>query len=481
MITSVPALGSVGVIKDALPQELPPSALTDVLNMRFKDGNAAVRIDGDAQVGAGTSVTPYYVTLYSNATANYIVHAGTAAVYAYNGSTTSDITGTAFTGASTDRWSGGTLNGVLVLNNGKDVPRYWGGAGNTASLPGWNANHKCAALRPFKSYLVALDVTKSGTRYPTLVKWSAAADPGYVPSSWDETDPTVEAGENSLAETSDACIDALPLGDTLIIYKEFSMYAMTYIGGQFIWQFRRIPGESGMLARGCGAITPMGHVVLTTNDVVLMNGDGATSLLTGKMRNWLFATMDSSNRRNSFVVANPTQNEVWVCFPETGQSACTKALIWNWETKTFSIRELSGATYGASGNFSSATALYLSTTESKILQADSGLTFHGSAFTAKVERTGMSFGDPNRVKLVRAVYPRIDGASGQTVYVQVGATMDPEAAYTWATAVPYTIGSTRKAPVFVSGRLIGLRVYSSSSYAWRVASVDLDIEPRGMY
>ena len=41
---------------------------------------------------------------------------------------------------------------------------------------------------PVQNYLIALDLTKSGTRYPHMVKWSAAADPGTVPASWDETD-----------------------------------------------------------------------------------------------------------------------------------------------------------------------------------------------------------------------------------------------------------------------------------------------------
>ena len=506
----ISSLGSVGVIADVQPQELPDSGLSDALNIRFRDGSAE-RIAGDAAALATPSVTPYHIQLFSTADTKYIVHAGLNAVYVDDGTTRTDITGTAPTGVQDNRWTGGTLNGVLVMNNGVDKPMYWGGdtATNLATLTGWNSSWKCASLRPHRNYLVALDVTKGSTRYPTMVKWSSAADPGAVPASWDETNPAIDAGEVDLADSPGSVIDAMPLGDVLIIYKESSMYSMSYIGGQYIWQFSKLPGESGILARGCVCAIPSGHLVLTAGDVVVHQGQAPQSILTGKMRRWLFKTMDSTYFHRSFVVSNPAYNEAWICFPRTGSALCDRALIWNWVDNTFSIRELNNVTYGCSGKFafsmSSAWSadsnpwssdpttwsqsdmtnampgIILCTTDPAIISADTGSDFHGTAFAAKIERIGMALGEPGMVKTVRSIFPRIDGATGSKVYIQTGGAMDVEGPYQWSDPVPYTIGSTYRADSFSSGRFIAYRVYSTDNFAWRVKSMDMDYVVRGPY
>ena len=59
--------------------------------------------------------------------------------------------------------------------------------------------------------------------------------------------------------------------------------------------------------------------------------------------------------------------------------------------------------------------------------------------------------------------------------------MDVEAPYTWGAAVPYTIGSTYKADMFVTGRFFGYRIYSEDTFSWRAKSMDFDIAMRGKY
>src|SRR5574343_1375312 len=119
-------LGSVGFIPDQLAQELPDAGLSSVANVRTRDGNIE-RIGGDTAIYTTPPVTPYFVAPYATSAARFVVYAGTAAVYADDGTTQTDITGTAPTGASGHRWTDGVLNGVLILNNSGDQPMYWGG------------------------------------------------------------------------------------------------------------------------------------------------------------------------------------------------------------------------------------------------------------------------------------------------------------------------------------------------------------------
>jgi hypothetical protein len=92
------------------------------------------------------------------------------------------------------------------------------------------------------------------------------------PYQWDEADASADTYETDLAETPDKLIDAMPMGDLLIVYKERSRYALQYVGFPDVIRPQRMPGEVGMLASGCGVQTPMGHVVLAPGDVVIHSG-----------------------------------------------------------------------------------------------------------------------------------------------------------------------------------------------------------------
>lgn len=507
---TIPDIGSLGLNKDMQPHELPVSALSEVQNIRMRDGSAE-RIYGETPVFTTPVVAPYHVQLFQTANSRFVVHVGTAAAYADDGSTQTNITGTAPTGSAGDRWTGGILNGVLVLNNGIDQPMYWSGdvAANLATLPGWTSTWRCAAMRPFKNYLIGMNWKKNTTYYPHMVKWSSAADPGTVPASWNEADPAVDAGETDLSETPGGIVDGLALGDTFIIYTTDAMYAMSYIGGQYIWQFRKLPGEVGLLARGCVCNIPSGHLVLALGDLVIHSGTGPQSILTGKLRRWLFSQIDENYSDRSFIVSNPALNEAWVCFPEVGQSVCTKVLIWNWSDNTFSLRDLNNVTCGTSGQYEftsgaswssdadtwdsdltswnksdialTQSRFLLGTSTPKLLGIDIGTDFDGITFTAKVERTGLHFDAPDSVKLITAIFPRIEGTTGATVYIQAGGAMDVEGSYTWSDPVPYVIGTTYRADTFASGRFLAYRVYSVDVMEWRIKSIDMEIKTMGMY
>lgn len=502
-----------GLNADLTPEELGLGVWSASENMRFANGYAQ-RFRGTAQIFATPVVTPYYITPYATTAARYWVHAGLAAVYVDDGTTRTNITGPVPTGAVADRWSGGSINGVLVMNNGVNVPTYWGG--NVATplqvLPGWDATHRCASMRPFKNYLIALDVTKGANRFPHMVKWSTTLNPGSITAAgdWAETDPAKDAGEQDLAETPDLLVDCLPLGDTNIIYKERSMYAMTYVGAPYIFRFQRLPGDSGMLARGCAVATPQGHVVLTAGDVVIHAGQGVTSICNAIVRDYIFKNIDSAYYKNAFVTSNPQRNEVWVCFPFGSSSSCNKAAVWNWIDKSWSIRSLPNVTYGASGQFNYLSSnlswssdsdgwdsdptgwneneyspaearLLMSHSTPRISLQDTGTTDFGALISANVERTAMHFDEPQRIKTIRSVYPRIDAAIGAKITVQVGASMVADAEPTWGTAQTFNVGVDQKIDSLVTGRYMALRLSNADYSPWRLRSLDIDFVNKGLY
>lgn len=501
----------LGINTDLTAEELTDGVWSSAQNMRFNNAYAE-RYRGTAQVFATPSVAPYFIAPFATSATRFWIHAGLSAVYADDGVTRTDITGTAPTGAIDNRWTGGTLGGVFVLNNGVDQPMYWGGdtATNLATLTGWTSTVRCQVMRPFKNFLIALDITKGTTRYPHMVKWSDIAVPGAIPASWDETNPALDAGETDLAETPDLMVDCLPLGDVNIIYKERSMYAMTYIGAPYIWRFQRIPGESGMLARGCAVNTPLGHVVLSAGDVVLNTGTGIQSIANGAVRTFIFRNINATYYKRAFVTANPQRNEVWICFPYGDVAVCNMAAVWNWVDKTWGVRTLTNATYGAFGQFSNMgtntawdsdtdswqtdasewneneyspaeARLMLCHSTPLITLADTGTTDLGSVIESSLERTGMTLGDPYSVKTIRAIRPRIDGTSGSIVNIQVGAAMVADAAPVWQTAQPFVIGESIKVDSFATGRFLSVRFTNTDYASWRMKSYDIDYVTAGAY
>ena len=505
----IPAAGQYGLIADQPPQEVPVNAWTAVSNVRFKDG-AAEKFLGHTQVFTTPAVTPYFLLPFATSTTRYWLHAGLAAVYSDDGTTRTNITGAALTATSANRFTGGTLNGVAVLNNQADVPQAWTGTGTLSALTGWTGTWRCKAIRPFKNFLVSLHITKGATVYPHMVKWSDAADPGSVPASWDETDPSKLAGEVDLAETSDWMVDCLPLGDANIIYKQRSMYAMRFVGGTQVFEFRRLPGNYGMLTQGCAVDTPKGHVVLSAGDVILHNGGEPQSIVSGRLRSWLFDTqIDPTNVSKCFVSANPARSEVWICYPNVGQSTCTSALVWNWDTDTWAVRSLPNVTHASAGLLgytssdawsadssawssdstawnqddlaSPAAKMLIASTAPGIYLVDAGNTFAGSAISSTLERSGMAFDDPERVKAIRALVPRIDAPMGTQIQITFGASMTAEQSPTWGDPVTYTVGTSFKADSFAAGRFLAVRFSDSGGQRWRIKSFTVDVVPMGMY
>ena len=503
-VPSLPAGG--GLVVDEVSQEITEGGWSDGNNIRFRDGYAQ-KSEGYQSVLTAPPATAYHVASYPYGTTRYWIHSGLVNTYADDGATQTDITGTALTGTADNRFTSCVLGGVFVMNNQADVPKYWGGTGTLTSLTGWDANHRCKAIRSHKNYLWALGITKSSTYYGSMVKRSDVAAPGSIPTTWTPASSN-DADEFDLAETSDNVVDGLAMGDVFVVYKDRSAYGLQFTGNANVYRAFRLPGGHGMLTQSCAAEFPGGHVVLTPGpDLVIHQGGEPKSILQGKMRRWLGSAISSQYFNRAFVQANPAKYEVWCCFPSGSSSSCNKALIWNYNENTFAVRDLpsiydadtgpldvtSTNTWAADtdtwdSDDTAWDAVDISLADRRLVMGGSSLylfdqknTANGTAETSRLERTGLAFGDPTGVKLLRRILPRIDGPTGATVTFQVGGSNDAETSPAWSTPITYTIGSSKWVDCFASGRFLGVRITSSGSVRWRIKSIGFDVIPLGMY
>lgn len=496
-----------GVNKDLMSSELAPGVWSDARNVEFGDGFVRSRL-GVQAVYTTPTVVPYFLFTYITAAARFLVQAGTTKVFVDDGSTRTEITGTVPTGGRDDRWTGGDFNGTLILNNGIDPPKYWNGnvATDLLTLTAWPANYTAKTMRVFKDYIVAGYIYNGVSSNPQLVMWSEAAAAGAIPAAWVAAS-TNDAGDDPFSGVG-AIVDFLPLGDVNIIYGMFGRVAMQYIGGTDVFSFTRLPGVDGLKERGCVVQTPKGHVFMSNGDVMLHNGGEANSIAQGRVREWIFSSMDSTNGNRSFLTLNPQRNEVWVCFPSTGNSDCNLIAAWNWNDDTWAIHAISGLVSATSGLVASALSggtwatdsnswdsdvttwdqdeyssnearLLLATSTPVIGLGNTGSTDFGSTFTYYGERTGIRPSDENAMFFIRRSQWDFKGTAGTQLTVSHGTSKTADATPSYVSAT-FTQGTTDWANrISKRGRYGAVKFSGTSGQQMSLRTYRLDLRGSG--
>lgn len=515
----VNGLGQYGVLSslDAADEYLPLSAWTAANNVKFENGFIE-KFAGEKAVFDALTISPRFLMPVPTTSAYFWVYLGTAKAFATDGTSHFDITratGGDYSATGANVWTGCVLGGVPICNNFNDDPQMWlppNGGTDLALLSNWPASTKCRALRAYKNYLIALDVTKAGTRYPQMVKWSHPADPGTVPTSWDHTDPTKEAGEYPTSETAGANVDCAVLGGVNMIYKDDSIWTMQWVGGVSVFRITPLISTFGILARNCvGELPGFRHVVFGQDDIVVFDGRGLQSILDRKYKRALYNAIDTTNYAASFTVVYPAQTSVWFCFPRSGSAFCNAALVWNWKDNTLTFRDLANVAHGAAGIINDSTVvltwdadtqpwdldnsiwdadpfnpaalslLMANASGNKLLQIDQTETFTGVPFTAYVERTGLGYPvkvdappDYTNMKYVTKLWPHLIGPTGTAVEISVGSQEVINGPVTWESTETFIIGQDLFVEPMVSARIHTLRVRSTGSQTWRMHGYDVE-------
>lgn len=515
--------GAVGIFKtDANPTELPLNAWSDAKNVRLRNGYVERMLGHAAVFQQELPVQAQFALFVPADTAYYWLFPGASNVWRTDGSHTVDVTPTGGITGRQGNWTGVMFSRWPILNDGVDYPLTWDITSPTAPmfvLPAWPTGYTARIFTAYRNYLIALGVTAGGVLNPRLVKWSAAAPAGALPVTWDYTDPTHDAGQYDLAETGDVILDAATMGNSLMIYKQNNVWGMLWVGGEPVFDFAPVFRNRGILSKNCCVEFQTGlHAVFGDNDLYVHDGNTVTSLVTGTMRDWLYASLDNQNFANSFVSLNTQFKEVWFCFPTIGNVLPNLAMVWNYETSKIGFRDLPNASFIArgvvdpgatSGVWSAAlrpwagdikpwNALRYNPTQYRDLMTvpsvpkgtyllDYTNTFAGVAPIAYVERVGMGIptrdgGPPDLSsrKLITRMWPRLNGTMGAQFTISLGTMDSADGAPQWLDSWPYSIGQN---PPFIDPlvdvNLLCVRVYNNDGNTWRMSGYELEVVKSG--
>ena len=498
-----------GINKDISPYELGENLWSDGNNVQF-DNDKTAKVKGHQQVFGTPSVAPYWLLPFNTITTDYWIYPSLTKLYrvSTSGTTTThtDITratGGDYSATAADRWNGGILGGVAIVNNGVDVPQMLGStASNFSALSNWLSSTTTKVIRPFKRFLVALDSTESGTRYPFRVRWSHPAEGGTVPTTWDASDDTKDAGYVDLSQSNGFVVDCLPLGDSNIIYKEDSVWAMTFEGGQSIFGFRQLFNDAGILGKDCVKSFDNQHFVVSEDDVFTHDGQSKKSIVDGQIRDELFNSIHPDYKTRTFVAADREKNEMWICFVSNSatDAFADKAYVWNWRNNTWSIRDLPSVSYISwgvvdtvsttdwteSGDWDTDNDSWDSPLKPSLLLADANNTklfvlgsnqFNGTSFRSWAEKTDMNLSHPG-IKSVTKIVPRVSGTGSVDFYI--GTEMQPHQGVTWKGPYTFTPGTHSEIPVRATGTYIGIRVETTDDKAWALENLEVHWTPQGI-
>ena len=518
---SIETLEMSGLVLDLPPASLPPNVWTFLRNAGFPDG-IVERGQGWTEIYPGQLHPPRWLL---NSRENRILTVPDISNWIYPGDTNvavldantgvhTDITGTAIfdTAALLNPWTGGLIQDVPVINSPDNVPYFWDQ--NTANpiqvLPGWPAADVTRALRPFQTFLIAMDVTVGSERFSDLVRWSAQAPPNNVPPTW-VPDPTNSAGELSLGFLPGPVIDGAELRNNFYVYKRHSVWKMSLIGGTFVFQQQPVFSTFGALSRNCIVELVGKHLVVTDGDIVVHDGSLAQSVVNRRIRNAIFREINGEFFENSFAVLNRNRNEVWVGVP-TDSSFPTVAAVWDVDDNKWGLRDLPTVPIMATGIAQQ--ALAEGTWDTRLTSWDTDLTRwsdsgispvtesllmadrdnskfqvvsaqfpdeDGVPIQMVVRRTMLDFGAPGVNKWVSKLWPNIDAPGGTPIVIRAGGTQATSDSVAWGSPQPFIVGTDEFVDLDTQGKYLSFEFSSVTLQSWRMAQFEVELNVRGKF
>jgi hypothetical protein len=386
-------LAKYGVLCDPDPYDLPDTAWSFGLNVRFRNGKVSSGPVFRKAFELGTA-NPRYSFAASPTSGLDLLFTGylNGKLYKFNGTET-DFTLAGYTPSSAEaQWSNTSLGNVLYVNRSDRAPWYlrtsdvaFQNLGVIGGAPAsWDSTYTCGLLRTCGGALVALNVTKGATNFPTMIKTSSIPLSGVIPASWDFSLPNTLATENILAEMKSSIVDAQTLGPQLVIYGLQEAWMMQADGSQQVYNYRKLPFQKGSLNANCSLELDGKHYVFGVDDIWMHDGNSEVSIVDKANRDFIFSSINLSKKNRCFIQHNPQLKEISFCYISGDRGVgflgepdgCNRAAVYNYTDKTMTFDDLplvfsaSNANLSISATYATTTATYDTTGGSYLDQED---------------------------------------------------------------------------------------------------------------
>lgn len=243
------------------------------------------------------------------------------------------------------------FNDNFIITNGIDYPKYWDGIANQLlNIPGMNdmeggvTDFKAECVVNFNGFLMFGRTTENGFHCPQRIRWCRLHDM----TKWkNDADGNGQAGWADLTDGVDWIQNMKQLGNYLIVYKERSIQVLSYVGGYLIFDKRPAIIGTGLLAPK--AIIDLGteHIFIGPDNIYsfdLMEPKIAGDNIAKEFFRLL--NPGKTHLISSFYIEEiPEAVFVFVSI-DSPNGLPDKALVYNVDTKAWSIRDLPMTAFG---------------------------------------------------------------------------------------------------------------------------------------
>ena len=346
-------LGTVGVISDYPPQDMPLNGFTDSLNMHFRHGriekmlgrvDTGIVFDDDPGGSPTLNYDPRWFQTWLYNGDPYVAFGTTSRILYSSDFLTVAVaslfredTITVATPTPTE-WQSDVYGDYAIMNPLEDAegPFYSStrdgsvftvlpGWGNAAASGGGGASAPTGAakfVRSFKNFLVAVQDSD-----PYTLNWSNGGQPNAFPPDWTWDDPGSLAGRKAFGANDGCIVDAVPLGDTIIVYTEFAAYAAVLTNDLRVFGFRRL-FSWGLVNWECAAQFENFHFCIGNGAIYIHDGSRVRRVADNRVEERFFEELQSYERVH--VTKHAEEHEIIIYYSKTSAVGMDQAFIYNW-------------------------------------------------------------------------------------------------------------------------------------------------------
>lgn len=304
---------------------------------------------------------------------------------------------------------------------------------------------------------------------------------------------------------------------------------MEFVGGTFIFNFRKVFDDAGVINQNCIVEVEGRHYVFDTGDIYVTDGNTRQSICDGRVRKYIFGGMNTSLTDECFVLHNTALEEIYFCYHTgddmalyTDGTHCNRAAVYNYKEDVWSFQDLPNAVSGAEASVNS-TFVYDDVTQtydniggsyhdqesqstlrplivssagggipsSKLYGID--LVDQGSLAQAVdtdvspaflLERIGIDLDDVgiplSGYKVISKVYPQVSTANSDATFgFTFGAADTPNATPSYNTQVTFDSSVEYKVDTRIAGRYLSYKLTTDTLKDFTISGMDVEVVVTG--
>lgn len=234
----------------------------------------------------------------------------------------------------------------------------------TISVRSRNFVHvSCGIIRAFGDFLVAGNLVERNEddldspivrNLNGIVRTSDAAAPGSIPNNWNPFAAGVSTAEEFVVANTGIVQDMVEMQGNLYIYTNDAIAVMRLTGNA------SVPLSITPVTKSYGCQTTNAVVefngqqfVVGSQDIYLFSGHPGSiqSISDARVRRFFFNDLNPLHNQHMFCLLYQQRDEIWICYPtlDSNTGECDRALIWNYRSNNWTIRDLRGVISGDIG------------------------------------------------------------------------------------------------------------------------------------